>query len=270
METNMKIIKRILLAVLILIIGLFLIYGVLSLVFAPSNTKAMNISVDTYCDTIREYYTLTEVDCGEYSNLKLYGLIKFNTKQYNVEGIGNLAIMTTNMGIMQMATIVLTPTMKDIPLISVDYVYMLGNRKAYIEFFDLVLSKDANYSNLIQELEDVLIQYSDLETVTSKAAWYDSLKTIELRKKGKKADDSRLNEMLEQSLKTVMLYAQTLPELDANEQNEKASLQKQYSDGLIDNGGISTDIFLKALGAEETRKFFDSFLFKTLTLDTSH
>ena len=38
----------------------------------------------------------------------------------------------------------------------------------------------------------------------------------------------------------------------------------EYTDGLIEKGGISTDVFKKDLGEEETKKFFDSVFFGTI------
>lgn len=258
----MKVVKRILLGILFFIIAVVVLIGILIAVNAPTNVKAMNKSVDTYLAVVGKYYTLTEVDCGEYKDLKLFGIMKFNVKQYDVEGVGNLAVMTTNIGVMQMATVVLTPTERDMPLVSMDYMYMLGNRTAYLEIYDLVLEQDDDYAALLTELGAVREEYSNIETVTPSEAWYDSLKTEGFYKKGTKADDEALIEMLEKGLDKVMAYGQTLPELNDEEHASKAALQKTYSDGLIDNGGISTDIFVKALGTDDTRKFFDSVLFK--------
>lgn len=258
----MKVFKKIMIGGLSLVGVLGATVGGVIGVNAPANGKAMNESVETFCDTVGKYYSLSEVDCGDYRKLKLFGVMKFNVKQYDVEGIGNLSVMTTNMGVMQMATVVLTPIKRDIPLISMDYMYMLGKRTAYVEFYDLVLNENEEYSALLQKLGTVLEQYAELETATPTAAWYDTFKTIGFYKKGSKADDTALIEMLKKGLETVMEYGQTLPELATDAQKEKAALQKKYSDGLIDNGGVSTDIFLKALGEEETRKFFDGVLFK--------
>ena len=38
---------------------------------------------------------------------------------------------------------------------------------------------------------------------------------------------------------------------------------KTYSDGLIKNGGVSTDFFKKNLGEDTTRDFFDKAFFGT-------
>lgn len=258
----MKVFKKILLGIIIFIVVIIAIVGIAIAVNAPANLKAMNKSVETYIDTVSKYYTLTEVECGEYENLKLFGMMKFDVKQYDVESVGNLAVMTTNIGVMQMATVVLTPTDCDMPLISMDYMYMLGSRTAYLEIYDLVLEQDEDYKEMLSDLGAIRESYSGLETVTPSEAWYDSLKTEGFYKKGTKADDDALIEMLEKGLERVMVYGQSLSEISGEERTQKVKLQKTYSDGLIDNGGISTDIFVKALGTDETRKFFDSVLFK--------
>ena len=36
---------------------------------------------------------------------------------------------------------------------------------------------------------------------------------------------------------------------------------KDYSDRLIDEGGVSTDLFTQAIGPENTRRFFDEVFF---------
>ena len=47
------------------------------------------------------------------------------------------------------------------------------------------------------------------------------------------------------------------------EMSAKRKLCKEYSDGLISNGGISTDVFKEQLGEDTTRDFFDKVLFGT-------
>ena len=45
---------------------------------------------------------------------------------------------------------------------------------------------------------------------------------------------------------------------------EKLEITVAYTDGLIANGGISTDVFKKELGPEETKYFFDNIFFGTV------
>jgi len=258
----MRVVKRILLVLLCLILLIVILVAALIALNAPANVKAMNQAVDIFVSKVSAVYPVTEVDCGEYANMKLNGIMKFKVKQYEVEGVGNLAVMTTNMGLMQMATVVLTPVERDMPLVSMDYMYILSNRTAYLEVYDLVLDKDGEYQNLLQELASVRESYSNLETVTPTAGWYDSLKTEGLYKKTSKTNDLTLLAMLDKALEPILSYGKNLPQLEANERAEKIALQKTYSNGLIENGGISTDTFVKALGADATRAFFDKVLFK--------
>lgn len=229
---------------------------------AAANVRAMNRAVDLFVEKVGAAYPIKELDCGEYSTVKLYGVMKFRVRQYAVEDIGNLAVMTVNMGLMQMATVVLTPVEKDMPLVSMDYIYALNNRTAYLEVYDLVLEPDGEYRDLLGELAAIKESFGSLETVTPASAWYDSLKTQCFYKKASAKDDMTLIDMLDKALEPILAYGKELPRLDADRRAEKAALQKTYSNGLIEHGGVSTDAFVKALGTEKTRDFFDRVLFK--------
>ena len=69
--------------------------------------------------------------------------------------------------------------------------------------------------------------------------------------------------MLLESLKTYINHSNQLPVLSANEKASKLAITVNYTDGLIEKGGISTDVFKKSLGNEETKKFFDNIFFCT-------
>ena len=262
MKKSMSKGNKVLFIILGIILALVLFVAVVIIVNAPTNVKAMNSAIDTAIETIKIEYTVTEVDCGDYSTMSVYGIMKFDVKQYDVEGVGNLSVMTMNMGVMQMATVVLTPVYRDIPLISMDYMYILGNRKCYLEFYDLILDKEGDYKELISDLEAVKTKYDNLDDVTPTAAWYDALKTVGIYKSGTKANDIEFNNILVDGIGTVLSYSKTLPELTGDDRAEKINLQKSYSDGLIENGGVSTDAFVTSLGAETTKDFFDKVLFK--------
>ena len=105
---------------------------------ASRNMKVMNRTIESGMKTLSEYAEVTPVDAGDFEQIKMYGLMKFNVSQYDVKNVGNLSVMTVNMGFMQMVSFVITPYEKNIPLMSMDFMYILGKRKAYAEFYDLV------------------------------------------------------------------------------------------------------------------------------------
>ena len=54
---------------------------------------------------------------------------------------------------------------------------------------------------------------------------------------------------------------QSAKALTGDDLTEKWRKNKAYADRLIDAGGVSTDLFTAALGAENTRRFFHEVFF---------
>lgn len=255
--------KKVLRIVLGVIAAIVFIAVVAVSFIADTNVKAMNSTVDAVLSTLNENYTVTPVDVGDYKEMKIYGIMKFDVKQYDIEELGNLSVMRMNMGLMQMATVVITPQDKNIPLLSADYMYILSNRKAYLEFYDVVKEKDEQYNQLLASLSKVQEDYEHLENIEASEAWYADLLTVTSYKGGTPDSDKDLENMLVDSLNVYLDHAKSLPLLSGEERSEKLAITVAYTDGLIEKGGISTDVFKDELGDEETKKFFDNIFFGT-------
>ena len=227
------------------------------------NVAAMNRCIDTVLEELNKRYTVTALDPGKYKELKFYGFLKLHVEQYDIEGLGNLSVMRVNMGAMQMATAIITPRNKNLPLLSVDYMYILSKRKAYLEFYDIVKEKDDHYMQLMDDLRAVQAKYKHLEDFKPSEAWYDDLLTVAAFKAAKSDSDSNLITLLKESLQIYLDHGKSLPTLSEEEYQEKLALTEAYTNGLIEHGGVSTDIFKKQLGADETKKFFDNVFFGT-------
>jgi len=231
---------------------------------ASKNMEVMNRTLDSGMKTLSEYAEVTPVDAGEFSEIKMYGLMKFKVSQYDVRDVGNLSVMTVNMGFMQMVSYVITPYDKNMPLMSMDFMYILGNRKAYVEFYDLVSDRNSDeYVDVLASIKEFEKKYSSLEDIETAPAWYDELMTVVLHKAGKRADDEKIEEMFCDAVRCYMEKANELGELSEEEKAEKLALTQEYSDNLISKGGVSTDVFKKALGEEKTKEFFDKVFFGT-------
>ena len=250
----------IILAVVFIVI-LFLVIFIA--VNASKNVKAMNHCIDSVMAELNQHFTVTPVDAGEYEEIKIYGIMKFHAEQYDIEELGNLSIMRVNMGFMQMATVVITPRDKNMPLLSADYMYILGNRKSYLEFYDVVKEKDEQYNQLLEALSKVQDNYTHLEDIVPSEAWYEHLLTVTAYKGGKSKADADMEKMLTDSIRVYGEHAAGLPLLSAEEKAEKIAITMEYTDGLIEKGGISTDVFKKELGEETTKDFFDKVFFGT-------
>ena len=255
--------RKVIYTVLIIVLAVILLAVAAISVISKKNVAAMNRSIDTVLEELNQDYTVTAMDPGKYKELKLYGIMKVTAEQYDIEELGNLSIMRVNMGVMQMATAIITPRNKNLPLLSADYMYILSNRKAYLEFYDLVKEKDDQYMRLMDELDAVQANYGHLGNFEPSEAWYDDLLTVASFKSAASEADPDLTGMLKESLRVYLDHSKNIPELSEEERREKLEITTAYTNGLIENGGVSTDVFKKQLGAEETKKFFDQVLFGT-------
>ena len=256
-------VRNVLLGILSGLLTLILVAVIAVMVIAGGNVKAMDSCVDAVLTELGKEYTVTPVDPGEYRQMTVSGIMKFHVQQYDIQDIGNLSVMRVNMGVMQMATVVITPQDKNLPLLSADFMYILSNRKAYLEFYDVVAEKDAQYIGLLDSLKAVHKNYEHLEDITTTPAWYEHLLTVTVYKGGTKKTDADLEKMLVDSLHVYLTEAKDFPQLTAEQRSEKQTITVEYTDGLIEKGGISTDVFKNSLGDEETKKFFDQVFFGT-------
>jgi hypothetical protein len=255
--------KKILLTILAALLAVLLILLAVISVVGFKNVAAMNRCLDTALEELNQHYTVTALDPGEYKELTFYGVVKFNVEQYKIQGLGNLSVMRVNMGAMQMATFVITPQNKNLPLLSADYMYILSNRKAYLEFYDVVAEKDDQYLRLLDALQDVQNNYDHLEDIETSDAWYQHLLTVTSYKGANAKCDNDIQQMLVDSIHTYLTCGKEFPTLTEEEREEKLAITVEYTDGLIEKGGISTDVFKSQLGNEETKKFFDQVFFGT-------
>ena len=255
--------KKKLMIILGIVLAIILTLVITVMIISGKNMKSLNSCIDGVSAELQQHYTLTPVDAGDYEEMTIYGIMKFDVDQYNIEELGNLSIMKVNMGVMQMATAVITPQDKNMPLLSADYMYILGNRKSYLEFYDVVEKKDDAYNGLLSALADNLKKYDHLEAVETTPAWYADLLTVTAYKSGKSDADTTLNQMLSESIKIYAEHAKELPFLTEEERAKKLEITTAYTDGLIEKGGISTDVFKKSLGDDVTKDFFDQVFFGT-------
>ncbi len=208
----------------------------------------------------KEYVTLLtekfESSLKECRKMKV-GPMKFSIVAMDIEGVGRLSVMegTAMFGLMKMDTIMLTPAKKDAPLISYDRIFAMGNDTLIIEMYDTCVNSKS-YPTLAKIKE----KYAGLPERDPGKHWYDDIKCPEsLSKAGKKITP----EMTAFAKEYLAEYASILaasPEVDEVEKQKKNS---EYVEGLLNNGGPSTDQFIKAIGKEKTAELFRTVLFGT-------
>ena len=198
-------------------------------------------------------YKLNEIEVKEMTSLKASGM-KFSIQAYKAEGLGHVSVMRGKgfFGLMKMDTLIINPCEVDLPLYSYDRIYAAGNDTLIVELYDTLVG-DYSETDLLAVKE----QYKDLTERDPGEHWYDNIKLASsISKKGKKAQSKRFDEMALQHFEAY-LSGECAVE-NVGKKQEKAAF---YVDGLLANGGPSTDVFKKALGVEVTGKLFREVLF---------
>ncbi len=207
---------------------------------------------------ITAQYHLNAITIGEYSKMKVNGM-NFDIWAFHAEGLGHVSAMSAKgfFGLMKMDTLIINPTEKDMPLFSYDRVHAMGNDTLIYELYDTILEKaDLN------RVEDVKAKYRQLPEHDLGKHWYDSIKlAVSLSKKGKKANTPDFDKCAMEYLEAYLADAAEADYCDPAGKKEKASV---YVEGLLTNGGPSTDVFKKGIGEEKTAELFRNILFGTV------
>lgn len=216
-------------------------------------------------EDIKTKYLVTELEVGEFAKLKANGM-NFTVQAFQAEGLGHISVMraTGFFGLMKMDTLMINPTAVDLPLYSYDRIYAMGNDTLIVELYDtFVGEEDAQGAprKSMALLAQAKEQFADLPERDPGEHWYDSIKLPEsISKKSKKAQTLAMDEL---TSKHFEAYLAAPVALVNGEEIKAAKMQKTavYVNGLLKQGGPSTDVFLKAFGREKTDKLFKEVLF---------
>lgn len=205
--------------------------------------------------TITGQFHLEGMNLGEYRKMKVSGM-NFQIWAFHAEGLGHVSAMEAKgfFGLMKMDTLIINPTEVDLPLFSYDRVHAMGNDTLIYELYDTLLGQTD-----LSKLETVKEQAKPLPDHDLGEHWYDSIKLpVSLSKKGKKVHTAGFDAVAIDYLKAYLESAQTAAPCDGEAKLEKASV---YVEGLLTNGGPSTDVFKKGIGEDMTAELFRNVLF---------
>ena len=157
---------------------------------------------------------------------------------------------------MKMDTLIINPTQRDMPLFSYDRVHAMGNDTLIYELYDTILDQAD-----LSRVEEVKSKYASLPDHDLGEHWYDSIKlAVSLAKKGKKANSAAFDDCALEYLEAFLEAAGEAQYCEPGPKKDKASV---YVEGLLANGGPSTDVFKKGIGDEKTAELFRNILFGT-------
>ena len=213
----------------------------------------------------KKYFNVSEKNVpGEFKVIKNF-MMNTSVKQYSIDGVGNMAVQNAKamFGLMKMDMMCITPIDRDLPLFSFDIIDAMGNYTLIIEIYDVMLEKNEKNQKLLETLEGIKAEYADLPDNDLGEHWYDNIKCAAcVSKKGKKKDIAeKCDELYGRYLDAYLSAASEMDEVA--DKAEKRALSDSYVQGLLDNGGPSTDQFVKMLGLEKTTEYFKKIIFGT-------
>lgn len=245
-----------------LIVFLLIVLIVFIIITSIKNTKLMKKTLEGGFTVIKNNLKLKEQNPGEFSKIIIKGFIPFYVSLYKIEGLGNLALMTVNIGIMQMITLTMSPFEKDIPLISIDFIYIFNIRKAIIEIYELMIdNQNIKYKNLLNKFEKINESFSDLKEFKTFPGWSKKILSICISKSGNGKKDDRICSLFRNCIEVYIKNVIEMPKLEDSLIEKKYSIIKQFGIDLVDKGGVAVNIFKKSIGIEKTKDFFAKVFF---------
>lgn len=209
---------------------------------------------------IKKNHALESKSVGAFKTFKAKGMT-FVCEAYDADGLGHVSVMKAKgfFGLMKMDTLVIAPTQKDLPLLSYDRIYAMGNDTLIIELYDTMGECKAD----LRAVRAVKERFAHLPERFAEgeepAHWYDSIRLSETTsKKGKKGDSESFDAY-------TLEYVSAYLSLDAEncDKAEKIARTDVYANGLITQGGPATDVFKEQFGEEKTGNIIKGVLFGT-------
>lgn len=211
-------------------------------------------------EIIEKSHALTKKSAGDFATFKAKGMT-FNCEVFDAEGLGHVSVMRAKgfFGLMKMDTLVIAPTDKDLPLLSYDRIYAMGNDTLIIELYDTMGEEKTELSAISAVKERFALLPERFAEGEEPKHWYDDIRLSETTsKKGKKAHSADFDKYtLEYISEYLALRAASC------DRAEKIARTELYANGLITQGGPATDVFKAEFGEEKTGEIIRKVLFGT-------
>lgn len=211
-------------------------------------------------DLIKKDHALTPKSVGEFQTFKAKGM-SFVCEAYDAEGLGHVSVMRAKgfFGLMKMDTLVIAPVDKDLPLLSYDRIYAMGNDTLIVELYDTMGDKKVELDSILSVKEKFAHLPERFADGEEPKHWYDDIRLPETTsKKGKKGDTAGFDAY---TLEYVSAYLGL--EGEDCDASEKIARTEVYASGLISQGGPATDVFKQEFGEEKTGEIIRRVLFGT-------
>lgn len=213
---------------------------------------------DRMLETIGKTFPLTPKKDGGLVACEANGM-EFTILSFDAKGLGCVSVMkgSATHGPMKMDTVIVNPFEKDMALFSYDRIYAMDSDTVFLELYDTRLDRTETPDAAAKVAED----YADIPEQPAAPNWYDDIRLPGcLIKNGKMDLTPRFDDLTARYLDAYLTLCKDAEKCD---RHEKMKAARVYTEGLLSNGGPSTDPFIRAKGREFAEKLFREALFGT-------
>ena len=206
----------------------------------------------------------TEID-PLFQSFSINGM-KGTVSQYEIENFGNLVIMkVVDKGPMQMDTFAITPFNKDLPLLSTDVMYMGKSRIQLVEIYNTTATVEAQniMKKYLPEFEKINEKMKDVQNYSAGDSWLNDVLLIHLSKMANNNYDEVFLNCFYEYLNVYIKMEKELKDLGNDDYQAHWKSVRNYSDTLVEAGGVSTNMFVSLWGKDKTKEFFNKVFFAT-------
>lgn len=227
-----------------------------------TNLKKIDRRIRTGLAMLREHYDVKELPVKDVFRSFYVAGRRHVVRHFEIVGVGNLVIMTNpDAGAMQMDTFTITPYFKNLPLFTTDYMYFEDKIAVLNEIYDLVPFKDDLYEKYIARFAANVAEYEDLDPMPLRPCWYDEIRPVVASYFAKPDQFEDVYKLFIKNLSTFIQMEKETPLLPEDQLQAKWDQNYRYARSLVEDGGVSTELFVKSLGADETKEFFYNIFF---------
>lgn len=214
-------------------------------------------------EKMQSAYTVTELDPGEKFREVRQPMGTFVIREYDVEGVGHLQAMSiTDSPMMQMATWTLTPYFKNLPLLSMDFMFMGDKRMSIMEIYELAEDRaDAAFRAQIGRYGKLFGELASLPDMPQKPNWYDEIRPVFASKMHTPAEDDMIFDTFMGVINIFIESEKELPLLEGDGKQAKYNVTKEYVEHLIEVGGGPTETWKAEMGKDFVDEFFHKVFF---------
>jgi 15,16-dihydrobiliverdin:ferredoxin oxidoreductase len=195
---------------------------------------------------------------------KVLKLLKFVITSAEGERFKRVNTLDATIGLfMKMYTLFILPNYNyNLPMLSVDIIFIGGNRVFVIEIIDPAQIKDNNLETHYEKMRAKKTKIEDLEKMEVNMEWAENVVTdFSIHKRADRTHDELLFEIYKHYLNTYIEMAKNAQPHSPGLSEKVKQGMEWYVDTLLAKGGPAVNVFKTILGPEKQKEYVRTVMF---------